>query len=262
MVNSKQGKEKKDWFSKIMIVQTVVCALLLGFLFISAYSDGDFASLMREEYAKLMVGDITVTDIVDAIKKLKNDSQVSADNNINAEEVSSQEYINVMSESVEYESVQIGGGDDLQFTSLDTLEGICFDEYTLDFSMIVPLDNYKITSGFGYRISPVSGTPGIHTGIDLATEYGEAIYAAADGVVLDSAYDNSYGYYIKLQHTDGYVTIYAHCSSLVADAGDVVTQGDVIAKVGSTGASTGNHLHFEIRKDNIRINPEYALTDL
>ncbi|MCD7774633.1 MAG: M23 family metallopeptidase, partial [Clostridiales bacterium] len=77
--------------------------------------------------------------------------------------------------------------------------------------------------------------------------------------VLDSDYDESYGNYIKLDHGDNIVTIYAHCSSLCVAAGDEVSQGDIIAKVGSTGSSTGNHLHFEMRKDNIRINPAFAL---
>ncbi|MBQ8210469.1 MAG: M23 family metallopeptidase [Clostridia bacterium] len=253
MIKTSKENNKKDWFTNIMIAQSVVCLILVVWLFVSASNEGSFASLMRSEYARLMTDDITADDIEQAFKTVKNQASVfsSADS---ADDIDVFEF--------EPESVKIGGGEDLQFSSLDALEGICFEKYTVNFDIAVPLKNYEITSGFGYRISPITGKAGLHTGIDLATDYGEKIYAAADGVVLDSAYDNSYGYYIKLQHPDNVVTIYAHCSSLCVDEGDEVRQGDVIAKVGSTGASTGNHLHFEMRKDNIRINPEYALTDL
>ncbi len=266
MVNSKKEIEKKDWFSVIMIVQTVVCAIIITLLVVSAYSDGKFASLMRDEYTKLMTGDITVDDIADALKNLNSDDKpaASAESQSLSDVTSDNIHDDPVSEvydEIESESV-IGGGEDLQFTSLDTLEGICFDEYNVDFSMIVPLDNYRVTSRFGYRISPVSDSAGLHTGIDLAADYGTPIYASADGYVLDAMYDNSYGNYVKIQHPDGFVTIYAHCSLLNVKSGETVKQGDVIAKVGSTGASTGNHLHFEMRKDNIRVNPEYVLTDL
>ena len=127
----------------------------------------------------------------------------------------------------------------------------------MDFSE--PLKDYEITSDFGYRVNPVSGETGIHTGIDMAADYGQLIYAAADGVVVDSAWDNSYGNYVKIRHADNVVSIYAHCSKLIVSEGEKVKSGDRIARVGSTGASTGNHLHFEIRKANIRINPGYIL---
>lgn len=260
MANSKKENEKKDWYFKVMIAQTVVCAVLVAVLFISASSQGKLASLLRSEYLMLMSDDITVDDIEDALKYLKEN------NPINVHKTEGESSVDTFNSNEpaqeESETVQIGGGEDLQFTSLDALEGICFDEYVPPFLFEIPLENYEITSRFGYRVSPINGNPGLHTGIDLATDYGEAIYATADGVVLDASYDNSYGYYVKLQHDDNYVTIYAHCSSLCVDEGDTVMQGDVIAKVGSTGASTGNHLHFEIRKDNIRIDPEYALIDL
>ena len=120
-----------------------------------------------------------------------------------------------------------------------------------------PLDDYRLTSPFGYRISPVTGNAGMHTGIDMAADYASEIYAFADGRVVDAAYDNSYGYYVKIAHEDNFVTIYAHCSELCVSAGDKVRMGDTVSLVGSTGDSTGNHLHFEMRKDNIRVDPAY-----
>ena len=159
----------------------------------------------------------------------------------------------------ESETHLVAGGEDLEFSGLDTLEGICFDRYKLAFDIALPLNDYSITSGFGYRIGPLTGEPGIHTGLDMAAPYGTSIRAAADGTVADAAYDSSYGNYVKLRHDDNTVTIYAHCSSLCVSEGETVSRGDKIAEVGSTGSSTGNHLHFEIRKDNIRLDPEYVL---
>lgn len=266
MVKTDKEKSKRDYFSTVMIVQTVVCGIVIAFLFISASSDGEFASLMRSEYARLMTGDITAADMMEAFESVKEYSAVFSEkdvkNNLNEASTESESQAGTVYEADESETVQIGGGADLQFTSLDTLEGVYFEPYAADFSVIIPLEDYEITSRFGYRISPITGNAGIHTGLDMAADSGEPIYAAADGIVLDSAYDDSYGYYVKLQHEDNIVTIYAHCSELCVEEGEKVEQGDKIAEVGSTGDSTGNHLHFEMRKDNIRIDPEYALTGL
>ena len=254
MVNKDKVRIKKDYFSNVMIAQAVVCAVIIALLFISARSDGKFANAMKTEYAKLMTGDFTADDFAEAFKSVKEyTAAFSEDKNIETETVTE-----IVSEEESATSIA-GGGADLDFTSLDALEGICFDSYSADFPIAVPLESYSVTSLFGYRISPVSGNAGIHTGIDMAAPYGTAIHAAADGIVVDASYDNSYGYYVKIQHADNYVTIYAHCSKLCAEAGDSVEQGDKIAEVGSTGDSTGNHLHFEMRKDNIRIDPGYAL---
>lgn len=245
---------KRDYFSGVMIVQMIVCICIIALLLMSARSNGKFANAMKTSYAKFMTGDFTVDDFADAFKSVK---EYTATFSSEMSDVS-EEYSESKIES-ETETVKIGGGADLEFTSLDALEGICFDKYNANISFAFPLKEYEITSLFGYRISPVSGNAGIHTGLDMATDYGMPIYASADGKVVDASYDNSYGYYVKLEHSDGYVTIYAHCSELSARTGDNVKQGEKIAEVGSTGDSTGNHLHFEIRKDNIRIDPYYAL---
>ena len=94
-----------------------------------------------------------------------------------------------------------------------------------------------------------------HQGIDIAASTGTDIYAADDGVVEYSDWETGYGYVVKINHSNGYVTYYGHCSALIAKAGDVVEKGDLIAKVGSTGNSTGPHLHFEVRLNNIPQNP-------
>ena len=257
MVKAETGKEKKDFFTVVMIVQSLVCAILVVLMLLSARSDGKFAGVMKKGYLELMTTDFTGEDFEDAFRSFKDYVAVFLDEN-ESETVAVFNETEETSESLSREELPTGGTD-LEFTSLETLEGICFEDVDTGIEMTVPLEDYVITSPFGYRFSPLSGETGVHTGLDMAADYGQAVYAAADGVVTDSAWDNSYGNYVKIQHKNNTVTIYAHCSSLCVDEGEKISAGDRIARVGSTGASTGNHLHFEIRKDNIRINPKYEL---
>ncbi len=94
-----------------------------------------------------------------------------------------------------------------------------------------------------------------HQGIDIAASTGTAIYAADDGVVEFSGWEGGYGYLVRINHKNGYVTYYGHCSKLLVKQGAVVEKGDLIAKVGSTGRSTGPHLHFEVRLNGVPQNP-------
>lgn len=123
---------------------------------------------------------------------------------------------------------------------------------------IWPLDaSYNVLSSlFGSRIHPITGLANNHTGIDLPAPSGTNIYATKSGVVSISQYNSSYGYYCVITHADGQSTLYAHQRVMpIVSVGDSVTQGDVIGYVGTTGSSTGNHLHYEIREDGTRVDP-------
>lgn len=113
----------------------------------------------------------------------------------------------------------------------------------------------RITSPFGYRIHPTLKVNKMHTGIDIGAALGTNILAANSGTVITAGWNNSYGYMIMIDHGGGIVTLYAHCSQLLVSKGSVVTRGQVIALVGSTGRSTGPHLHFEVREDGVYKNP-------
>ena len=113
----------------------------------------------------------------------------------------------------------------------------------------------RITSQFGDRSSPTEGASTNHKGVDIGASSGSDILAAAAGTVTISTYSVSAGNYIMIDHGGGVSTVYMHCSQLLAQAGDQVSQGQVIAKVGSTGYSTGPHLHFGIRSDGSYVNP-------
>lgn len=131
------------------------------------------------------------------------------------------------------------------------------EEIKSKISFIKPLEG-RITSVFGWRNSTVSIVSKYHTGIDIAANQGTDIISATNGKVILASSEGAYGNHLKIQIED-VIIIYAHCLSLKVQEGAEVSQGQVIAKVGSTGNSTGPHLHFEIRKENRYINPDLIL---
>ncbi len=115
--------------------------------------------------------------------------------------------------------------------------------------------NYRVTSPYGKRNDPITGVWSNHGGVDIAASYGANIVSANDGVVIFAGWHYSYGNYIIVDHGGGIATVYAHNSKLLVTKGQAVTRGETIARAGSTGYSTGNHLHFEVRINGVRTDP-------
>lgn len=127
----------------------------------------------------------------------------------------------------------------------------------------LPVANYKrMSSPFGYRKHPIGGGSKMHKGIDFSANRGTRILSTDSGVVKFSGWKGGYGYCVVVDHQNGYESLYGHCSKLIADVGDNVNRGDLIAEVGSTGASTGNHLHFEILRGETAIDPGQFFPEL
>lgn len=125
----------------------------------------------------------------------------------------------------------------------------------------MPIASYtRVSSPYGWRMHPTLGVQKYHNGIDLASPTGTAIYAAYDGIVVASAYSSSMGNYIMIDHGSGLYTIYMHASKLYVSEDDVVVRGETIAAVGSTGRSTGPHLHFGVRLNGAYVNPSNYVT--
>ena len=118
-----------------------------------------------------------------------------------------------------------------------------------------PVDNLVLTSTFGVRSDPFRGTSAMHSGVDIPGPVGTPIYAAADGVVGRSGWVGGYGNYIEINHGKGIETRYGHMSKLLVAANSRVTRGQLIGRMGSTGRSTGSHLHYEVRIDGRAVNP-------
>jgi murein DD-endopeptidase MepM/ murein hydrolase activator NlpD len=118
-----------------------------------------------------------------------------------------------------------------------------------------PCSWIKLTSPYGYRIHPTTGQYKFHNGVDLANNQGTPIYAARSGKVTVDTYGSTYGYYVTINHGDGYSSLYAHMTRSVVDKGDTVKKGQLIGYMGSTGRSTGPHLHFSIFYNGSSVNP-------
>jgi len=121
------------------------------------------------------------------------------------------------------------------------------------------LMNYIISSSFGLRQNPVTGNQRFHQGLDLAAPQGTEVYAARDGVVSEQGEDSILGRYIIISHRDNWVSLYGHLSRIETTLRQQVTSGSLIGKVGSTGQSTGPHLHFELRQNGKAQDPEKLL---
>ena len=122
--------------------------------------------------------------------------------------------------------------------------------------MAWPVIGYTtLSSKFGYRIHPISGEKKLHTGIDIPAPAGTPVVAANSGTVIISRYDNSYGNMVAIDHGGGIVSFYAHNTERLVKVGDKVSKGKKISTVGTTGYSTGNHLHFEVKKNGTFVDP-------
>ncbi|MBL7650246.1 MAG: M23 family metallopeptidase, partial [Candidatus Hydrogenedentes bacterium] len=126
---------------------------------------------------------------------------------------------------------------------------------------IQPVANKDLTrmaSGYGYRMDPFYHTFSFHQGMDFTADYGAEVYATGDGVVQNSMNDGwGYGNHVIINHGFGYTTLYGHLSRIVVRPGQAVKRGQLIGNVGSTGRSTGPHLHYEVRKNGNPLNPAF-----
>ncbi|MBI4996539.1 MAG: M23 family metallopeptidase [Rhodocyclales bacterium] len=123
----------------------------------------------------------------------------------------------------------------------------------------LPLDSSWNASSFGWRVDPFTGEADLHTGVDFPAEMGVPIKSAAAGVVVNVERHAAYGNFVDIDHGDDLVTRYAHCSKILVQPGALVRRGQAVAEVGSTGRSTGPHLHFEVRIRNVAQNPNRFL---
>ena len=120
---------------------------------------------------------------------------------------------------------------------------------------ITPIDASWNASSFGWRIDPITGQHALHEGIDFIADVGTPVFAAAGGVVVAAEYHSQYGQMVEIDHGNDFVTRYAHASKLLVKVGELVRRGRKVAEVGSTGRSTGPHLHFEVRYKGVAQNP-------
>lgn len=275
--NIKADEKKKDYYTPVMIWQIIGAVILFLFysLFISSSSDkkAELLSYLNNEL-------FSTNDIVSAVKGYFSSDGTwevfgslvtvkdSEEENGNTTDFNTATTVNSTDESTtKEESTSVNedttsnlfgtGGDDLEI--YEAASNTSFAKIKTTTPALKPIENGRYTSYFGYRINPITGKFSFHTGLDIAAAKGTKIRAAYSGVVAKTGEDERAGKYVLLQHDDGFATFYCHCSEILVDLNTVIRQGETIALVGTTGYSTGPHLHFEIRKDNIRYNPIYIL---
>ncbi len=127
--------------------------------------------------------------------------------------------------------------------------------YSGDIPDRLPVSRVRLTSRYGYRVHPVTGRGSNHSGIDLAVSTGTPVVATADGEVRIARYQGAYGLLVAVDHGDGVQTRYAHLSSVSVSPGQSVREGELIGRSGSTGRSTGPHLHYEVRVNGASVDP-------
>lgn len=229
---SKAIAEKAD---KVVLVQVAVCAFFILLVFLAWKLSPATFEFLKNEYNRIMSVDMTARELYDSAR------------GISEEVFGTQE----PETSPETTTIPDAGGEDDESTGTAVAVMASLGNNR---EITVPLHG-RITSRYGYRINPISGKYGLHTGVDIAADEGTNIVAAYNGVVRDTGYGTKKGKFVLMEHMDGTETLYCHCSEILVDEGTVIRAGETIALVGNTGWSTGPHLHFEIHRNGSTIDP-------
>ncbi len=236
--NSKK-QDEKDYYTSVIIGQLVICLVLSVILFLTFSYTGNFGRELRDKLNLFFSKDGTVM-ISDAASQVFSVLSKEKATPTDAERTAS-------------------GGDDLEF--FEATDKTDFAPFVTTDKLLFPVEGGEYTSYFGYRIHPITKKWSFHTGIDIAADEGTPIRAPLKGRITRIGEDSRSGKYLFMTHSDGFVTFYCHCSEILVSEGMNINKGEALARVGTTGMSTGPHLHFEIRRDGIRLNPLWALGD-
>lgn len=241
------NKKNDDSMLTVMIVQTVVCAAVILVSLLIMKSGGELFENLKSELSYIMGKDITIGEAAEAFKEFR-DFIFSVDSESETTEPSDE------SES----NTELVGAGASTAASIPSNSSVA--PFTVTVKAVCPVDG-TITSPYGFRKDPFTGNPGFHSGLDIGAPEGENIAAAFYGKVIETGTHDEYGNYVIISHCDGFSTLYAHCSEVYVKENTIIRAGETIAAVGSTGLSTGPHLHFEIRRDGVRYNPSFVLGD-
>jgi len=252
----RSGKDADPLFH-FAVSQSLICVLILLAAVVLRLVGGEAYAMVRSRYRDTF-GDTTsvkeVTQPSDVLPDQEKDGNEAKDTNI---PIQSQQ---AMSQEVLDQSFGDSIDDSMVLTKQSSVLIHTAVKHDNINEMAVPVQGV-VTSPFGYRIHPIYGTRMFHNGVDIGADTGTPIASSLSGVVTASEYNSSYGNYVMVDHGNDLYTIYAHCDELLVKVGESVKKGETIARVGSTGVSTGPHLHFEVRRGEYRIDPAW-LVDL
>ncbi len=250
------NRNKKDFLLKTILLQFCVCVILFGLLFAMKNSNLNLFYEIEKIFSEKLEESFSVEEAEEVFSNiLKNKEE-----NKKIRKTEETEYIPFEEPSLSAEIIA-SGGKDIKVSSAEEIpDNVSVDDYKLSYPMFLPVDG-EITSEFGVRTHPITGDLRFHAGIDIAAKEGANISSAFDGIVVEADFDNWNGNYLKIKHDNNIMTVYCHCKKLNVKKGEKIRAGEVVATVGSTGSSTGPHLHFELRFNNISYNPQKALNE-
>lgn len=229
--------EERSRISKILR-QLIICAAVFIIVLTIKNIDSNFTNYISTKTSTVLTSDTQFADVLDQVK------QIFSSLNITNEKL-----------RAVFSSQGIIPSQDFAAIAGEMKDKVYDAELIKDKEFVPPLVG-KLESAFGPRVSPISGQNEFHNGIDISGNAGDSIKAVLEGVVVEAKSDNALGNYLKIKHDDSVYSLYGHASELLVEKGQEVKKGDVIAKVGSTGASTGNHLHLQIFKGEKLVDPQ------
>ncbi len=252
----KNQEKEKDYFSPVIMVQFFLCAVIVFLVFVFARCGGTFGESLTHRISFFLTQSSSEEELSSALGVVKKffSGESLAVFGAGVTDV-------VTDGNVPYEEEETfgTGGEDLEV--FEAADKTSFAPYVTTDKLLNPIENGRYTSYFGYRINPITKKRSFHTGLDIGAEEGTRIRNVLDGTVTTVGEDSRAGKYIIVTHSDSFQTFYCHCSEILAEEGMKLRKGETLALVGSTGWSTGPHLHFEVRRNGIRLNPLWALED-
>lgn len=260
---------RRDYYTAVTWAQIVICTLLGLLAFLLVKTDSPAGQRLRRDFQSMMALQIDKQQIEDVFASVRSAfmPEMTQPTTALPTEVTTTAAAtsttaakpDATSAAVSTAAVQEGGDAEKEpTTKADTTPVMARAKQP----MVRPVSGGRYSSYYGYRNNPITKEYAMHTGLDIAVPLGTSIKAAYDGTVKSVGEDGRSGKYILLSHDDGLETLYCHCSEILASQGDVVQRGTAIAKVGSTGWSTGPHLHFEVRRNGTRVDPLPLLNEI
>lgn len=251
----KKSPDKSATFLKLLKIQIVICIVGVAAMFLISKVSNTAFDRMKADFSKMTEKNMSIGEIIERVKN-------SAEYVIKPVEEQGAESTTVSDETGETVATasfinENSGGRDIEVK--EAADGTSFADYSINAKPCMPVDSERVTSAFGYRVNPVSGKYGFHTGIDLAVASGTDVCSVFYGTVEKTGEEDDWGKYVLIRHSDGLETYYCHLSEIYAQEGAVIRRGEVIGLSGSTGWSTGPHLHFEVRIDGVRVDPAMLL---
>lgn len=279
---SKKTKNKTDRLVRLLLLQTALCAAVAAAVLLTSRLSPAVYERMKGDYSGIMNKNMTVGQVWEQIKNAASFAIKPVEEQGEAAETPTEPAEETATEAVAAstgvdtgltvfeavsdetgETVAVGemesgsGGGDIG--SGEAAKGTSFAPYYVSVSPVMPVKGARITSRFGYRTNPISGRYGFHTGLDLAVAEGAPAAAAFYGEIEETGENEVWGKYVLMRHSEQLETYYCHLSEIYVTEGSVIRQGETVGLVGSTGWSTGPHLHFEVRIGGVRVDPERLL---